>query len=75
MARSEAPIQSFMLTQSLWKNIGIGQIKNWKFIEEENIREIMPDYETTPTALIKTAVVILHDKDTRQVWTKTRTGI
>ncbi len=40
MARSEAPIQSFMLTQSLEKEHWNRSDKELKFIEEENIREI-----------------------------------
>ncbi len=48
MARSEL-IQSFMLTQSLEKNIGIGQDKELKFIEEEKYpRNRAFDYETIP---------------------------
>lgn len=74
MARSEAPIQSFMLTQSLEKEHWNWSDKELKFIEEENIREIGRSIMKRFYCVDKTAVeafyIILHDKDTRQVWNK-----
>ncbi len=62
---AEAPIQSFMLTPPLEKNIGIID-KELKFIEEEDIREIGRSWKRF-YCVDKTAVVlfyiILHDKD------------
>ncbi len=45
MARSEAPIQSFMLTRSLERTLNWSD-KELKFIEEGNIQKSRSDYET-----------------------------
>ena len=74
MARSEAPIQSFMLTQSLEKEHWNWSDEELKFIEEENIREIgraiMKRFYCVDKTAVEAFYIILHDKDTRQVWNK-----
>ncbi len=56
------------------KEHGIGQDKELKFIEEENIREMGAKrfYWVLKTAVEAFYYHFLHDKDTRQVWNKTR---